>query len=543
MAAASTEQPGYIFTETQDWFSFNIETWRGLFHHVHTPHPRVLEIGSWEGRSAIFLLTELCRAGGEIVCIDHFDLMQTAAGRERHRKLTHNLALTAKPFRILPMFSVPALMTLLTEEMSAAQPGFDWVYVDGSHEADDTFLDGELAWRLARKGAVIIFDDYRWDKEPEDSMHHPKRGIDAFLALHKGEYDVLSSETQYQVVLQKTVDMRIGFLVAEKAELKEGLDNALGYGVNVALTIDAEYAIAAAVAIRSAVRHSKGRVTFYIVGQDLPDDVKQRLSQSVPNGADATVVFLDIPRSSDELHAEQPFPRGLTWAKIGMIPRLPVERVLYLDADVLIRGDLRELWDTDLQGKPIAAAVDVGFPVGHDGVKQPPYFNAGVLLMDLTTIRKRLDELNALAATMKDSRMQDQDALNVHFGTDWLPLSLQWNAQGLGTYATHHTPERAALQLDEMANPKIVHFTGSLHPSMAAVLNPFVQPYDGKPWGYAGAPGHPFAREWWEVCEETAWKDWRSSDEFRELRARKLEEVIETGVADFRRKVAETVLV
>ena len=30
------------------------------------------------------------------------------------------------------------------------------------HEANDTFLDGELVWRLARKGAMVIFDDYEW---------------------------------------------------------------------------------------------------------------------------------------------------------------------------------------------------------------------------------------------------------------------------------------------------------------------------------------------------------------------------------------------
>ncbi|KAJ2992520.1 hypothetical protein NUW54_g7912 [Trametes sanguinea] len=135
MSSPSSEQQPYVFTETQDWFSFNTDTWRGLFQHVSATRPRVLEIGSWEGRSAVFLLTELCKSSGEIVCIDHFDLMDTPAGRERHRKLTQNLALTSKPFRILAEFSVPALMTLLVEEMSRTQPGFDWIYVDGSHEA------------------------------------------------------------------------------------------------------------------------------------------------------------------------------------------------------------------------------------------------------------------------------------------------------------------------------------------------------------------------------------------------------------------------
>ncbi|KAI0637646.1 glycosyl transferase [Trametes polyzona] len=533
---ATAQEPCYLFTETQDWFSFNVETWRGLFKHVLAPHPRVLEIGSWEGRSAIFLLTELCRSGGEIVCIDHFDLMRTPAGRERRRKLTHNLSLTGKPFRVLGQFSVPALMTLLTEEMSAAEPGFDWVYVDGSHEADDTFLDGELSWRLARKGAVIVFDDYRWDKEPEESIHHPKRGVDAFLTLHKGEYELLSSDTQYQVVLRKTVDMRIGFLVEEKARSTEVLDDALGYGVNVALAIDEEYAIAAAVAIWSAACHTPGRITFYVVHSGLPKDAKERLKKSVPDDADATLVFLDLPiPESDGLLC----PSGLTWAKISMLPILPVERVLYLDADVLVRGDLKELWNTDLQGHPLAAVPDVGYPMGHDGMKRAPYFNAGVLLMDLAAIRSNIGDLHALAATMKDSKMKDQDALNAHFEGRWLPLGLRWNAQGLGTYATYRTPDRDALSLDEMEDPKIVHFTGALHPSMAEVINPFVQPYGGKPWGYAGAPGHPFAREWWDVCEQTAWRGWRASEQFRGSRERKKKDAVLVGTAAFERVIVE----
>ncbi|KAI9063493.1 glycosyltransferase family 8 protein [Trametes sanguinea] len=532
MSPPSSEQQPYVFTETQDWFSFNTETWRGLFQHVSAIQPRVLEIGSWEGRSAVFLLTELCKNGGEIVCIDHFDLMDTPAGRERHRKLTHNLTLTSKPFRILAEFSVPALMTLLVEEMSQTQPGFDWIYVDGSHEADDTFLDGELAWRLARKGAVMIFDDYHWDKEPEDSIHHPKRGIDAFLALHKAEYTILSSETQYQVVLQKTVDMRIGFLVSEKAGRRGELESALGYGVNVALAVDADYAIAAAVAIRSAALHTTARITFYVVSRGLPNDVKEKLKCSVPTDSSATVVFIELPEDGSAV------PREPSWAKIAMLPYLPVERVLYLDADVLVRADLKELWDTDLQGKPIAAAADVGYPLGHNGVKPGPYFNAGVLLIDLAAVRSEFKSLSILANAMSSSKLKDQDVLNVHIAGNWLALDLVWNAQGLGTYATQHTPERAALKADKMTtDPKIVHFTGALHPSMADVLNPFVQPYGGKPWGYAGAPGHAFEEEWWAVCEGTPWKEWRSSGEYQELRARKVEEVIELGVMAFKQRL------
>ncbi|RPD62102.1 glycosyl transferase [Lentinus tigrinus ALCF2SS1-7] len=526
---------GYEFTPSQDWFSFNIDSWRSIFPRVLAQSPRVLEIGSWEGRSAVFLLTELCQDGGELVSIDHFDLMTTEAGQERYRKLAHNLSLTGKPFRIIDEFSVPGLMTLLTEEMSAAEPGFDWIYVDGSHEADDTFLDGELMWRLARKGAIVIFDDYHWDKEPEDSVHHPRRGIDAFLALHAGQYILLSSETQYQVILQKTTDMRIGFLVKEKQlGSKERLASALNYGIHVALTIDEGYAVAAAVAIRSAVMYTTGRVTFYVVGRDIAEETRAKLRGCISDEREKTIAFIDLPGHSQS-SAQLALPDHLTWGKIAMVPLLPVERVLYLDADVLVRGDLHELWDMDLGGKPLAAAPDVGLPNGHDALdmKNTPYFNAGVLLMDLALVRMHLSALHTLATKMRDSSHKDQDVLNVHFKGDWQPLSLRWNAQGLGTYARYRTPERDALDLEEMDDPKIVHFTGPLHPSLAEVLNPFVQPFTSKPWGYAGAPGHPYADDWWSILEETTWRGWRTSSEYIAICEKQKGESIRIAVEAF----------
>ncbi|KAH9938677.1 nucleotide-diphospho-sugar transferase [Fomitopsis serialis] len=526
-----SDDKAYQFTPTQDWFSFNVDAWRGLFPRVRSTEPRVLEIGSWEGRSAVFLLTELCAQGGEAVCIDHFDLMKSAAGQERYSKITHNLSLTGKPFRVLDEFSFPALMTLLGEEMDNPNPGYDWIYVDGSHEADDTFLDGELVWRLAKKGAVVIFDDYHWDKEPSDSIHHPKRGIDAFMTLHRGEFDVLSRPEQYQVVLQKTSEMRIGFLLKEK--VGHGLDRALGYGMHVALTVDSTYAMAAAVAIRSCVSMTKDRITFYIIDLGLSPTDRQKLEQCTESANDATIVFLTLP--SGGLTAKG----GKTWAKIDMIPVLPIERVLYLDADVLVRADLRSLWDIDLAGKPLGAARDVGYPMGHGGPQRGPYFNAGVLLMDLAQVRGRMGALSATAESSLSDKYADQDALNTHFRDAWLPLPMKWNAQGLGTYAELPSADRALIEsgLLEMKDAAIVHFTGPVNPALEHILNPYLQPYIAKSWGYAGAPGHPYTSEWWTVLDETPWSDWRHSDEYKAYCASERDKVIESARHRFLEKV------
>ncbi|GJE84815.1 glycosyltransferase family 8 protein [Phanerochaete sordida] len=530
---STTREANYIFTSTQDWFSFNEDRWRSLFSLVTSATPRALEIGSWEGRSAVFLLTELCARGGSLTCIDHFDLQQTAAGRERHKKVMHNLALTDKPFRVMEGFSVPMLMDLLKEEMAVAEPGFDWIYIDGSHEADDTLLDAELAWRLARKGAVVIFDDYRWDKEPEDSDHHPKRGVDAFMTLHANQYNVISGPDEYQMILQKTSEMRIGFLVEGVVSSETSIYNDL----HLVFTIDSTYAMPAAVAIQSIIDHTKGRITFYIVDVGLSPADNTRLQHLADPSPDVTMVFLRLPED-DPLGS-----MGATWAKIAMIPKtvLPVERVLYLDADVLVRADLRPLWETDLGGRPIGATADVGYPLGHPGVERGPYFNAGVLLLDLAKVRALLPELVEACTKRAGSPHEDQDALNDVFRGKWCPLDLKWNAQGLGTYANSEHADRAAMDLTTMkADPVVVHFTGPVSPGMAEVLNPYVQPYTAKPWGYAGAPGHPFAAHWWTALGKTEWQGYRDSEAHSEYCRQQLEAAVNAGSEAFYRRVGRS---
>ncbi|KAF5361465.1 hypothetical protein D9758_006182 [Tetrapyrgos nigripes] len=531
----------YRFTETQDWCSANIDLWKTLFPLITTsnPIPRVLEIGSWEGRSAVFLLNHLCKDGGNITCVDHFDLFRTPAGQERFEKFSHNLSLTGKPFRVLKHFSVPALMKLLEEEIEASrvfsdkksekrQLGYDWVYIDGSHEADDTLLDGEMAWRLARKGAVFIFDDYHWDKEPEDSKHHPRRGIDAFLALHAGEYERLTDPSHYQVILRKRTEMRIGFLTEN--QMVEEIDETLGYGMHIALTVDSSYAIGAAVTMRSAVDNTSGRLTFYIVDCGLTDEDKEQLERSVTIRDDVTMKFLPLPEKA--LAREL----GSTWAKLDLDSLLPVERVLYLDADLLVRKSLRELWKTDLRGRAIAAASDVGYPMGHNGVERRSYFNGGMMLMDLAKVRAEGNSLRELGHRMKESRFRDQDALNTHF-REWTPVSLKWNAQGLGTYAKYPSEDRDLLDLNDMTDPHIVHFIGALHPTLAAILNPYVQPPTAKPWGYLGAPSHPFQLEWWEVVARTSWKNARNSEMWKDGMNAAAQRVIQEAVKEFEKRV------
>ena len=116
-----------------------------------------------------------------------------------------------------------------------------------------------------------------------------------------------------------------------------------------------------------------------------------------------------------------------------------VDRVLYLDADTRVLSRLAPLFETDMQGFPLAAVNDIAF-YRHDRLKQKcsdllmpetaDYFNAGVLLFDWPdTLRSGLlDRAMKFACTHQDlCVMHDQDALNVAATNNWKPLDPRWN--------------------------------------------------------------------------------------------------------------------
>ena len=112
-------------------------------------------------------------------------------------------------------------------------------------------------------------------------------------------------------------------------------------------------------------------------------------------------------------------------------------KALYLDSDILVLDDLAELWRTDLQGRPLAAAVDshsavnaqrIGLQLdSSDASPGGHYFNAGVLLVDLPKWRSEQISERALDYLTENplSLMADQDALNIACRGMWKEGRLQ----------------------------------------------------------------------------------------------------------------------
>src|SRR5947209_4975254 len=119
-----------------------------------------------------------------------------------------------------------------------------------------------------------------------------------------------------------------------------------------------------------------------------------------------------------------------TWTRLWIEHFFPneVDRVLYLDGDIVVVGSITELWETELGGA-LLAAVDIpgavsSIPLLEDGSNwlgirpDEGYFNAGVLIIDLKQWRdtRALDTVLAFVEANPDRVPNvDQDALNACF--------------------------------------------------------------------------------------------------------------------------------
>ena len=171
---------------TVDWASRSFAVWAELLAPLKGAAPRILEIGSHEGRSAIFLLEFL--PGSTIACIDTFML-----GSEK--RFDANLRGYGKRVTKIAARSVSAL-----EHLRAIGRPFDLIYVDGSHRRDDTLTDSLLAWPLLKPGGIMIWDDYGF--EPDwPSADRPTDAIEAFLNLHAGDF--VEIHRDYQLAIRR----------------------------------------------------------------------------------------------------------------------------------------------------------------------------------------------------------------------------------------------------------------------------------------------------------------------------------------------------
>jgi len=184
---------------TVDWFSHHAPLWKSAFGHLEgLPNLRALEIGTFEGRSAVWMLGHvLTHDTSRIVCVDTFE------GSDEHGPeqmadmfdtFCENIQSQKHKVRICKGRSADVLKT--TELVNSK---FDIVYIDGDHHSRAVLEDAVLAFPLLKSGGIMVFDDYAWnDVLSLDSCHI---GIECFLRCYADKLRVV--HMGMQVFIQK----------------------------------------------------------------------------------------------------------------------------------------------------------------------------------------------------------------------------------------------------------------------------------------------------------------------------------------------------
>lgn len=210
-------------------------------------------------------------------------------------------------------------------------------------------------------------------------------------------------------------------------------------------------------------------------------------------GTGASFQLLPIdPKALDGFPKAAAFDRSV-WHRVLLPELLPdAERVLYLDADLIVTDDLGPLWEIDLGGNVIGGVVAPFYP-GQSGawlralgIPQAGYISSGVLLMDLARMRREgaIAQLRAFAAAHPGNPCPEQDALNKLYADRCLRLHPRWNVQPAfyDLPAARLGPHGA----EASAAPAVVHFAGP-----------------AKPWHYLSR--HPLRHLYFEHQRQTPW--------------------------------------
>lgn len=192
-------------TFTSDWFSHNIPNWQRLFSTIRwDPNKRkdVIEIGSYEGRSSLWILHNLLKnESSRLHCVDTFP-NQGDPGSYYGRFL--NNIHTSERSDQVTVHAKSSFDFFL--EFASAGTKVDFIYLDGSHQAIDVLEDLVLCFRLLKQGGLLICDDYLGGStSKQDSLlSSPKISIDYFSHIYKDCIKPVGGIPLYQVAFIKT---------------------------------------------------------------------------------------------------------------------------------------------------------------------------------------------------------------------------------------------------------------------------------------------------------------------------------------------------
>ncbi|HFI0633041.1 TPA: SP_1767 family glycosyltransferase [Streptococcus suis] len=250
-----------------------------------------------------------------------------------------------------------------------------------------------------------------------------------------------SPDSQARVFSSEQVENMVAFLQEVQASQKEST-------VKKTIVLAANYAYNTQVltTIKSICYHNRN-VTFYLINSDFPSDWFAGLNKKLAP-LDSKIINGRV--NSQLLEGYHTNINYTTFLRYFIPDIVKEDKVLYLDCDMVVTKDLTDLFQTDMQGKPLAAVKDLGGQVYFD----QHVFNAGCLLIDNKQWKAENMTRHLIEMTNEwhDKVSQDdQSILNMVFQDRWLELENEYN------FITIHQMF-SDYPLDHPTYPAIIHY-------------------------------------------------------------------------------------
>lgn len=219
---------------------------------------------------------------------------------------------------------------------------------------------------------------------------------------------------------------------------------------SIVLAADNAYLIPLETTIKSVLYHNRD-VDFYILNSDIAPEWFKLLGRKM-EVVNSTIHNVHFDKELFEGYKTGPHINYATYFRFFATEVVDSDRVLYLDSDIIVTGELTSLFKLNLKGYSIGAVDDVYAYEGRESG-----FNAGVLLMDVAKWKEHsiVNRLLELAAEKNQAvHLGDQSILNIYFEDNWLALDEEYNYMvGVDIYHLGQECER----LDDHP-PAIVHY-------------------------------------------------------------------------------------
>tara|TARA_B100001123_G_C15106703_1_gene945761 strand:- start:32 stop:748 length:717 start_codon:yes stop_codon:yes gene_type:complete len=187
---------------SDDWFTNNIHIWCHIFEKENLKDKKlnILEIGSYEGISAVFFLRYLKES--QIDCVETFQGSDEHLQKDFDKVFSNfnfNLEKFDKRYKIHKTLSNTYFNKLKNDNKDSPKK-FDIIYIDGSHEYEDVLNDAHNSFEFLNENGIIIFDDFLRSYY-SDINKNPIKAIIEFLKTYK--YQISIKLINYQLIIKK----------------------------------------------------------------------------------------------------------------------------------------------------------------------------------------------------------------------------------------------------------------------------------------------------------------------------------------------------